>query len=261
MNTLRPFALVASLVSLTACGVGEVVATEDMGVDEVADFEASLTQNGRFESFTGRDGRYYFHLLAGNGEKVLASEGYSTEAAAREGMASVKANGQSEGRYLQREAQDGSAYFVLTSANGTIIAVSEMYAAKANATRAVSTVIAILKNDAVQAPAPTTGSRFQVFRGLDSKYYFHLRAANGEIILQSQGYTTRTSANNAVTSVQNIGGDAARYQVRPAADGRYYFVLRATNGRTMAWGETYAVKAGAETAVAHCQELLGEGSR
>ena len=36
--------------------------------------------------------------------------------------------------------------------------------------------------------------KFEIFEGVDGKYYFHLKAENGLIIAASQGYTTRQSA-------------------------------------------------------------------
>ncbi len=262
MNTFRPVALFAAVLALSACGIGESVSVEELGGDEAADFESALTTKGRFETFVGRDGKHYFHLLAGNGEKVLASEGYSTAAAAAEGVRSVKTNGQNPARYLLREASDASPYFVLTSSNGSIIGVSEMYSSKAAVERAVNTVVELSKLTAAQPEAAPTAARFQVFRGLDAKYYFHLRAHNGEIVLQSQAYASKSSANGGVMSAQSNGVDSARYQVRAAADGRFFFVLRATNGRTIGWGETYATQSSAQAAVKAVTELLlGESVR
>ncbi|MEO7093779.1 MAG: hypothetical protein ABI175_11050, partial [Polyangiales bacterium] len=45
---------------------------DDDAESTTADDELVLT-TGTFETFTGADGQHYFHLLAGNGEKVLAS--------------------------------------------------------------------------------------------------------------------------------------------------------------------------------------------
>lgn len=35
-------------------------------------------KNPKFEIFKGKDGQYYFHLKAGNGEIVCSGEGYSS---------------------------------------------------------------------------------------------------------------------------------------------------------------------------------------
>ncbi len=49
--------------------------------------------NGKFEYFIGKDGQYYFHLKAGNGEIIANSQGYTTERACLDGIDSVKKNG------------------------------------------------------------------------------------------------------------------------------------------------------------------------
>lgn len=47
---------------------------------------------GKFEIFQGRDGRFYFHLKAANGEIVAASQGYTTKQHAEAGVESVRAS-------------------------------------------------------------------------------------------------------------------------------------------------------------------------
>jgi uncharacterized protein YegP (UPF0339 family) len=76
-----------ALASLTtvACG-GADDATQGTEQDVTA-------KAGRFETFKGQDGQYYFHLVAANGQKVLQSEGYTTLSSAKKGIASVKSNG------------------------------------------------------------------------------------------------------------------------------------------------------------------------
>lgn len=256
MNTLRLFAALLTLTALTACGVGTDVEIDGQDADQVAISDAELTANARFETFVGKDGQYYFHLIAGNGEKVLNSEGYTTASGAKSGITTVRNNGVIDSRYLLREAADGASYFVLVAGNGQIVAVSQMYSTKSSAERAIATVKNIITVTNASQPAPTNDARFQFFRGADSKYYFHVRAANGEIVLQSQGYTSSTGSKSGASSVANNGGTVARYSVLQAADGKFYFVLKATNGQVIARGETYETKYNAERAVESCAALL-----
>jgi uncharacterized protein YegP (UPF0339 family) len=37
----------------------------------------------------------------------------------------------------------------------------------------------------------------------DGQWYFHLKAKNGEIIAQSQGYTTKDNCINGIQSIKN----------------------------------------------------------
>jgi len=47
---------------------------------------------GTFEIWTDAKGEYRFHLKAGNGEVIATSEGYTSKAGARNGIASVQRN-------------------------------------------------------------------------------------------------------------------------------------------------------------------------
>lgn len=46
----------------------------------------------KFEIFKDKAGEFRFHLKAGNGEIIAASEGYTTKAACENGIQSVKEN-------------------------------------------------------------------------------------------------------------------------------------------------------------------------
>lgn len=48
---------------------------------------------GKFELYTDKGGEYRFRLKAGNGEVIAqASEGYTTKAAAKNGIESIRKN-------------------------------------------------------------------------------------------------------------------------------------------------------------------------
>lgn len=51
-------------------------------------------------------------------------------------------------------------------------------------------------------------NKFEIFIGSDSKFYFHLKAENGEIIAASQGYTTKQSAECGIDAVKRIAANA-----------------------------------------------------
>lgn len=259
MNFSRLTLLTLAVTAISACGVGEadITVDEELALESVSEAEAALTlTNARFQTFKGNDGQYYFHLIAGNGEKMLQSEGYTTLTGAKNGIASVKTNAAIETRFLPREAADGSQYFVLIAGNGQIIGVSQMYSTTSSRNRAISTVQTIAGQIVAQEAALAAPAKFQVFKGVDARYYFHAKAGNGEIILQSQGYSTKTGANNGVASVQTNGSNPARYQVREAADGKFYFVLKAGNGAVIARGQMYASKSNAERGVETSVALL-----
>lgn len=73
------------------------------------------------------NGEFQFVLKAGNGQVILASEGYTTKAACDNGIESVKKNSQEDVRFDRLESKNGKPYFNLKATNGQIIGSSEMY--------------------------------------------------------------------------------------------------------------------------------------
>jgi uncharacterized protein YegP (UPF0339 family) len=82
---------------------------------------------GTFLVSKRKNDEFQFVLKAGNGQIILASEGYSTKAACENGIESVRNNSQVDERFDKLEAKNGKPYFNLKSSNGQIIGNSEMY--------------------------------------------------------------------------------------------------------------------------------------
>ena len=58
----------------------------------------------KFEIYLDKGGEFRFRLKAGNGEIILASEGYKSKAGCKNGIESVKKNAESETVNLTEEA-------------------------------------------------------------------------------------------------------------------------------------------------------------
>lgn len=79
-----------------------------------------------FELYTDKAGEFRFRLKAGNGEIILASQGYSAKASAVNGIESVKTNAPDDGNYERLETPAGSS-FNLLAANNLVIGTSQVY--------------------------------------------------------------------------------------------------------------------------------------
>lgn len=44
--------------------------------------------------------------------------------------------------------------------------------------------------------------KFEIFKGTNGKYYFRLKAGNGEVIAQSEGYSSKQAAQDGIASVK-----------------------------------------------------------
>lgn len=249
---LRSLAVALFLTAaLPSCTDGAATDTQDQ-----------TESSGRFELFVGDDGQHYFQLLAKNGERLLRSEGYSSLSGAKNGIASVKKNGATQARYVVLGADDGEAYFNLKAGNGQVIATSDVYTTAAAAQKGVTAVMKALVSP-TSATAEASGPHFETFKGSDGKYYFHLRAGNGQVVLDSQGYSSKSSAQKGIDSVEANGVSATRYDLVAGADGQHTFTLRAGNGQVIGNGEMYASKSGAIAGAGRVRDLLrdlsGEG--
>ncbi len=242
-------AFLASSLALAGCSAEEVSSANDgSGEDDVT------SRGARFQIFEGVDGQFYFHVLAANGELTLRSEGYASKQKAQQGLDSVRANAPDRSAFRVLESRDGRHYFNLVATNGAVIGTSQMHANKSNADRGADAVARMVRRanvlDARKEP------RFQTFTGLDGQSYFNLRAPNGEIVLQSEGYASKQKAEQGVDSVRSNGIAASHFEVLEAGDGQFYFRLKAANGEIVAVGETYASKSNAQRAVSAIADLL-----
>lgn len=71
------------------------------------------------------------------------------------------------------------------------------------------------------------------------QYSFSLKAGNGEVILRSEQYESRASAENGIASVQKNSPVAERYERKEASDGRSDFNLKAGNHQVIGSGQMY----------------------
>ena len=68
----------------------------------------------------------------------------------------------------------------------------------------------------------------------DGQFMFNLKAANGQVILTSELYKTKASAENGIASVQKNGVDAKNFEYRVAKNDKPYFVLKAAPSKNCA---------------------------
>ena len=83
-------------------------------------------------------------------------------------------------------------------------------------------------------------SKFQIKKAKNGKFFFHLLAANGEIVLASQMYASKATAKKGVASVQLNAADLDQYEAKTNKAGEHYFVLKAKNHQVIGTSEGYA---------------------
>ena len=96
---------------------------------------------------------------------------------------------------------------------------------------------------------------FELYRSdKDGKFYFRLKAKNGETILSSQAYADKAGAEKGIASVRANGVDEENFSVKDASDGRKYFNLKAANGQVIATSQMYKSATGAKGGIASVAE-------
>ncbi len=84
--------------------------------------------------------------------------------------------------------------------------------------------------------------KFEIFKNSSASqpYYFHLKASNGEIILNSEMYTDLGGAKNGISSVKTNSPYDWNYERLIANDGSPYFNLKAGNNKIIGTSEMYS---------------------
>lgn len=81
--------------------------------------------------------------------------------------------------------------------------------------------------------------KFELKVAKNGKYHFSLKASNGQIILTSQMYASRTTAANGISSVKTNAPLDGRYERKNSESGKPYFVLKAANGQVIGNSQMY----------------------
>ena len=82
--------------------------------------------------------------------------------------------------------------------------------------------------------------KFVISTRSNGEYQFNLHAANGQVILSSEGYTTKAACLNGVESVKKNATIESRYEVKVAKNGKPFFNLKASNGQVIGASQMYA---------------------
>ena len=137
--------------------------------------------------------------------------------------AEVAVNTATTGKFIIKQAKDGSYMFNLKATNGEIIATSDMYSSLEKCKKGIASVqmnapIANFEDHTVDgAIEPAVNPKFEMYHDKGGDFRFRLKARNGSIIAKSQGYASKTNCQigmesvrrNAMTDVITIETEAA----------------------------------------------------
>lgn len=85
--------------------------------------------------------------------------------------------------------------------------------------------------------------KFVITTRKNGEFQFNLRAVNGQVILVSEGYTSKSACENGINSVKKNAADLNRFERKTSTNGKPYFTLKATNGQVIGTSELYESEA------------------
>lgn len=92
--------------------------------------------------------------------------------------------------------------------------------------------------------------RYEVTTDKAGKHRFNLTAKNGQVVLTSQGYASRSGCLKGIESVRKNCGDDDAYERKQSSDGKHYFNLLAGNKQVIGTSQRYASKASMQNGIA-----------
>lgn len=108
------------------------------------------------------------------------------------------------GKFIVKPVKTGY-NFNLVAGNGEIIGVSEVYSSKSSCLKGVESVRKNAKAAKVEDQTKdekAANPKFELYQDKKGEFRFRLKAANGEIILASEGYAAKASCKNGIESVR-----------------------------------------------------------
>ncbi len=91
--------------------------------------------------------------------------------------------------------------------------------------------------------------KFEIKKDKAGHFRFNLKAGNGQVILTSEGYNSKSACDNGIESVRKNSQDKSRFDRQVAKNGKPYFNLKASNGQVIGASQMYASAASMENGI------------
>ncbi len=216
--------------------------------------------NGKYEVYQVGDGVKY-NLKASNGEILVSSEVYTSRDGVIKAIDAIKRNVET-GEIRVFADKHGNYKFKLTALNHRVIAISAHYSTEKSAQRASESfkkfalsadIVDVEVKDVDEATLVEVtrgddkdGGKFE-WEKFNDEYSWDLKASNGQILCQAEGYTSKSGLLNSIEVFKKNVNEGI-FKVVKDKNNQYMYKLYTSNGRVCAVGESYSSKASAESA-------------
>jgi hypothetical protein len=93
-------------------------------------------------------------------------------------------------------------------------------------------------------------AKFEIKTTATGKFHFNLKAGNGEVILSSEVYESKSAAENGIASVKTNAALDAQFERKASVKNEPYFVLKAANQQIIGRSEMYSSASACENGIA-----------
>jgi uncharacterized protein YegP (UPF0339 family) len=100
--------------------------------------------------------------------------------------------------------------------------------------------------------------KFVISKRANDEYQFLLKAGNGEVILTSEGYSSKANCTNGIESVRKNSQDDDQYDKKTSSNSKYFFNLKAINGQVIGSSEMYESSSGRDNGIASVKKNAAE---
>ena len=91
-------------------------------------------------------------------------------------------------------------------------------------------------------------AKFEIYNDKRGEFRFRLKASNGQNILASEGYKSKSACTNGIESVRKNSQDDKKFD-RLESKGSTYFNLKASNGQIIGTSQQYSSSSGSENGI------------
>lgn len=233
------------------------VATEEPAVEETATEEVKPVKKagkGKWKIVRKKSNEFIAILCASNGEVMLSSEIYSTAEGAKNGIGTI-INGVENGNFIIYKDKSGEYYYKLKSATNKLLCAGEIYKTKARCVSSVESVKRIAKDApivdevvegqeyidytpaTVNATTKSAKGKWKIEKD-ENGYSARLYANNGQLMIATEGVSSRATAEKAVENVKKHSA-AGNFIIDKDKFGRFYYKLRNAQKSVICIGEAY----------------------
>jgi len=92
-------------------------------------------------------------------------------------------------------------------------------------------------------------AKFECYKDKAGEYRFRLKAGNGETILSSEGYSSKSGCENGIASVRKNSVIPDRFEKKETEGGKFRFNLKASNGQVIGTSQNYSSASGCDNGI------------